>query len=231
MALALIVAAGSGERLGADRPKALVEVAGKPFLFHQLALLREHGVAEVVLLVGHLGAAIREAVGDGADHGLAVRYSEDPPGESGTAAAVRAALPLLGDRFMVLYGDTYLRIDYADVFRAFLRSRRLGLLTVLRNRGRWDHSNTEVAGELVRRHDKRRPAPAMEWIDYGLSALRGEAFAGRERLADLSELYAELAREGELGAYEAHERFYEIGTPAALAETDSFLRERSSRPR
>jgi N-acetyl-alpha-D-muramate 1-phosphate uridylyltransferase len=225
-----ILVGGRATRLGAiasDRPKALVEVAGKPFLFHQLAMLRDQGVAEVVLCIGRFGEAIRDVVGDGSDHGLAVAYSEDPPGRSGTATAVRNALSLLGNEFMVLYGDTYLRIDFADVHRAFRRSERLALLTVLRNRGRWDRSNTELHGDIVVRHDKRNPTPAMEWIDYGLAALRVGAFARREAAEDLSDVYGRLAADGQLAAYPVSARFYEIGTPQALAETSRFLASRT----
>jgi NDP-sugar pyrophosphorylase family protein len=226
-----ILAGGRATRLGdeaAQRPKALVEVAGEPFLHHQLRLLRDHGVERVVLLIGHLGEQIVDAIGDGSKFGLAVDYSEDPPELAGTAGALRVALPQLGDRFLVLYGDTYLRIDYAAVADAFVAADTLGLLTVMRNRDRWDTSNTVVADGRVVRHDKRQPTADMEWIDYGLGALRAQALDKAPEATDLSDVYGRLAEEGELAAFEATERFYEIGTPAALAETDAFLRKMMS---
>jgi MurNAc alpha-1-phosphate uridylyltransferase len=224
-----VLAGGRATRLGdvaADRPKALLEVAGAPFIEHQLRLLREHGVERVVMLIGHLGEQIRDALGDGSRLGLLVEYSEDPPDLAGTAGALRGALPLLGGEFMLLYGDTYLRIDYAAVGESFRRSGRLGLLTVLRNQGRWDTSNTSIEGDRVVRHDKRDPDPSMEWIDYGLGALRAAALDVAPEASDLSEVYGRLAEIGELAAYVATERFYEIGTPEALEETDHFLRKR-----
>jgi NDP-sugar pyrophosphorylase family protein len=223
-----ILAGGLATRLGEHArtiPKALVEVAGAPFIFHQLALLRRHGAERVVLCIGHLGDQIERAVGDGAAFGLEVAYSHDGPRPVGTAGAVRAALPLLGDAFLVLYGDTYLRIDYQAVQRTFEASAREALMTVLRNEGRWDTSNAVFDGILVTAHDKRHPTPEMRWIDYGLGALT--AAAARETApdaTDLSEIYRRLADRGDLAGYEATERFYEIGTPAALAETDAFLR-------
>jgi MurNAc alpha-1-phosphate uridylyltransferase len=224
-----ILAGGRATRLGElaeERPKALIEVAGAPFIDHQLGLLREHGIERVVLLIGHLGDQIRGAVGDGSRLGLDVAYSVDPPGLAGTAGALRGALPLLGGEFLVLYGDTYLRIDYAAVADAFRSSGRQGLMTVLRNEGRWDTSNTVVAGDRVVRHDKRGPDPEMKWIDYGLGALRAEALDADPEASDLSDVYGRLAERGELAAYLATERFYEIGSPEALAETDAFLRNR-----
>jgi N-acetyl-alpha-D-muramate 1-phosphate uridylyltransferase len=221
-----ILAGGRATRLGElaeERPKALVEVAGAPFIDHQLRLLRDHEIQRVVLLIGHLGDQIRGAVGDGSRLGLEVEYAEDPPGLAGTAGALRGALPLLGEEFMVLYGDTYLRIDYAAVADAFRASELLGLMTVLRNEGRWDTSNTVVAGDRIVRHDKRDPDPEMQWIDYGLGALRAQALDAAPQASDLSDVYARLAERGELAAYVATERFYEIGSPEALAETDHFL--------
>jgi NDP-sugar pyrophosphorylase family protein len=223
-----ILAGGLGTRLGEvvkDTPKPLLEVAGQPFLAHQLRLLREHGFRDVVLCVGYLGERIEEEIGDGARYGMSIAYAYDPPKLAGTAGAVRAALPLLGEEFLVLYGDTYLRIDYADVARAFRASGCPALMTVLQNKGRWDVSNVLLDGDRVARYDKRDPTPDMEWIDYGLGALRAEVVADPDGPDDLAEVYAALSAEGRLAAYRATERFYEIGTPEALAETERFLLE------
>jgi NDP-sugar pyrophosphorylase family protein len=223
-----ILAGGLGTRLGhvvADTPKPLLEVAGAPFLRHQLRLLRSHGARRVVLCVGYLGERIEAALGDGADEGLELRYAYDGPELRGTAGAIRGALDQLGDAFLVLYGDTYLRVDYTAVQAAFAASGLPALMTVLRNEGRWDTSNVLLAGDRVKAYDKRDPRPEMAWIDYGLGILTADALdvAGPDE-PDLAAVYHELARTGRLAAYEATERFYEIGTPAALAETDAFLR-------
>ena len=215
-----ILAGGLGTRLGAlgeTTPKALVPVAGRPFALWQLELLRAHGARRVVMCVGHLGDRVEAELG--VPYGLDVRYVHDPPGLAGTAGALRGALPLLGKRFLVLYGDTYLRIDYAAVDRAAAGER--GLMTVLRNEGRWDTSNTVFSGGRVVRHDKAAPTPDMHWIDYGLGALRADALDLPGD--DLSEIYRALAERGELAGYEATERFYEIGTPGSLADTSAFL--------
>lgn len=223
-----VLAGGLGTRLGErvrTAPKPLVEVAGEPFLFHQLRLLRRHGARRVVLCVGHLGERIEAAVGDGGTFGLAVDYSYDGSELAGTAGAVRRALGLLGDPFLVLYGDTYLRIDYRAVERALRESELPALMTVLRNENRWDRSNVLLEGGRVARYDKRNPTTRMAWIDYGLGALRPEALdVAAPEEPDLAEVYRQLAGRGLLAAYEASERFYEIGTEAALRETDAFLR-------
>jgi MurNAc alpha-1-phosphate uridylyltransferase len=223
-----VLAGGLGSRLGevvADTPKPLLEVAGAPFLRHQLRLLKAHGARRVVLCVGYLGERIEAALGDGADEGLELRYAYDGPDLRGTAGAIRGALDQLGDAFLVLYGDTYLRIDYTAVQAAFVASGQPALMTVLRNEGRWDASNVVLDGDRIVTYDKRTPTPDMQWIDYGLGILTAEALdaAGPDE-PDLAGVYHELARTGRLAAYEATERFYEIGTPETLAETDAFLR-------
>jgi NDP-sugar pyrophosphorylase family protein len=221
-----ILAGGLGSRLGdavADTPKPLLPVAGRPFLFHQLELLRRFGAQRVVLCVGYLGSQIQDAVGDGSAFGLDVHYSEDGPIQIGTAGAVRKALPLLGERFLVLYGDTYLRIDYADVDRHAAACGQPALMTVLRNDGRWDTSNAEFADGRVR-YDKFVPDPSMRYIDYGLSVLTRDALELTDPSAsDLATVFTQLSAAGRLAGYEATERFYEIGTPAALAEAAAFL--------
>jgi N-acetyl-alpha-D-muramate 1-phosphate uridylyltransferase len=222
-----ILAGGLGTRLGAvgrETPKALLEVAGRPFALWQLELLRAHGGRRVVMCVGHLGERIEAEIGS--PFGLDVRYAHDAPELAGTAGAIRGARELLGERFLVLYGDTYLRIDYGDVDRAFAASGKPALMTVLRNAGRWDRSNVVLDdGEIVR-YDKADPTPDMQWIDYGLGALTPAAL--EQPGDDLGDVYAALAERGELAAYAATERFYEIGTPDSLAETSAFLASLSS---
>jgi N-acetyl-alpha-D-muramate 1-phosphate uridylyltransferase len=222
-----ILAGGFGTRLSdhvREVPKPLLEVAGAPFLDHQLRLLSAHGVKRIVLCVGYLGELIEREIGS-SRHGITIDYSYDGPGLDGTLGAIRRARPLLGDRFLVLYGDTYLRIDYRAVAEAWLTRAQPAIMTVLHNEGRWDVSNAVLRDGMVVRYDKDDPSPDMQWIDYGLGGLSAtvlDVAPPSER--DLWRLYAMLAERGELMAFEAHERFYEIGNPAALAETDAFLR-------
>jgi NDP-sugar pyrophosphorylase family protein len=137
---------------------------------------------------------------------------------------VRRALPLLGERFLVLYGDTYLRLDYRAASRAWFESGLPGLMVVLRNQGRWDTSNARYEHNRVLAYDKHRPQADMHWIDYGLGGLVAGAVASvAESESDLAALYSELASRRALYGYPASERFYEIGTPDALEEADVFL--------
>jgi len=222
-----ILAGGLGTRLGEsvrDTPKPLLDVADEPFLMHPLRLLASSGFRDVVLCVGYLGELIERRIGPEA-FGIRVRYSHDGAELDGTLGAIRRAQPLLGDRFLVLYGDTYLRIDYAEVAMAWQRSELPAVMTVYRNDGRWDTSNALYADGRVVAYDKQAPTPAMRWIDYGLGGLTSAGLdAAEPHERDLSSLYGRLAARGLLFGYEASERFYEIGTPAGLADADAFLR-------
>lgn len=222
-----ILAGGRGTRLGSrvrETPKPLLEVAGKPFLMHQLRLLADHGVHSVVLCVGYRGEQIQATIGE-SRFGVCISYSFDAsPSQDGTLGAVRRALPLLGERFLVLYGDTFLRIGYAAVARRWRQSGLPAVMTVLRNEGRFDTSNAILSDGMVIRYDKQAPSSSMQWIDYGLGGLTADALdAVPESESELSVLYRELAARGELLGFAATERFYEIGTHATLQETAAFL--------
>jgi NDP-sugar pyrophosphorylase family protein len=223
-----ILAGGLATRLGpvtADRPKALVDVAGRPFAEHQIELLRRHGITRIVFLVAHLGEMVRAALGDGERWGVTLRYVFDGPRALGTGGAVRQALPELGPRFFVLYGDSYLDCDYGDVARAFEASRADGLMTVCRNDNRWDRSNVQFENGRILAYDKRAQTAAMRHIDYGLGAFTSSAFQSfaSDAAFDLADLYQHLLVYGTLAAYEVSGRFYEIGSPEGLAETRAHL--------
>jgi len=211
-------------------PKSLLDVHGKPFIARQLDCLSKRGVRRVVLCIGHLGGMIRDRVGDGAAFGLRVQYSDEGADPLGTGGALKKALPLLGGRFLVLYGDSLLEIDYAAVERAFLESGRKGLMTVYRNEGQLDASNVLFAEGRIRRYDKGSRDSELRHIDYGLGGLTDAAFHGvpdGERV-DLARIYQNLLAVGQLAGYEMFERFYEIGSPEGLAETRKHVMEKES---
>jgi len=207
-------------------PKALLEVAGEPFVFHQLRYLHGQGIGRVVVCAGFLGEMIEAAVADGGGFGLDVAYSFDWPDLLGTGGALVKALPLLGPEFLVMYGDSYLPTPFAPVVAAFRAADEPALMTVYPNGGRWDTSNVEFEGGVLRRYSKNNRTAAMRHIDYGLGLLRTEAFNGwmEKGKFDLADLYGALVDRGDLIGYEVPDRFYEIGSPEGWRETDAFLR-------
>ena len=206
-------------------PKALLQVAGKPFAVHQIELLRRNGIADLVFCVGHMGNLIVEAIGDGERFGVRVRYSFDGPKLLGTAGALVRARPYLGERFFTLYGDAYLDCDYAAVAAHFNESGASGLMTVFRNADRWDRSNVEFVDGHIVAYDKSQRTPGMEYIDYGLGMLTSAALQGYppDRFLDLATVYQDLLARRELAGFEVRNRFYEVGSPSGLEETERYL--------
>jgi len=207
-------------------PKAMLEVAGEPFIAHQLRLLRRERVSKLVICSGYLAEQIEAFVGDGSRFGVAVTYKIDGPKLLGTGGALRAALDQLGDEFMVMYGDSWLDIPYAPVVEAFRASGAPALMTVFRNEGQWDTSKVWCENGRIRIYSKRERLPQMHHIDWGLGVVQAEALAARpaNEPFDLAELYSDLSRAGRLAGYEVTTRFYEIGSAEGLKETDTLLR-------
>jgi NDP-sugar pyrophosphorylase family protein len=206
-------------------PKVLVPVAGRPFLAHQLALLRRQGIEQAVLCVGHLGEMVEREFGDGSAYGVKLRYSFDGPRLLGTGGALKRALPVLGSRFFTLYGDSYLTEPLAPVADYFHQSGLPGLMTVYRNEGRYDTSNVVFAEGVVQLYDKKNRRPEMHHIDYGLEMFDASVFDDwpSDGAFDLSEVMTRLVERRQMSGWEVKERFYEIGSRAGLEELNELL--------
>lgn len=219
----VILAGGLGTRLRpltGEVPKALIPIGGKPFLHHQIDLLKRRGIRDIVLCVGHLGDRVKDYFGDGRWLGVRIRYSEEEGHLLGTAGAIKNAEPLLRDEFFLMYGDSYLMIDYRQTMRYFRRFDRLGLMVVWKNVDRFERSNVMVEGNLVTAYNKDQKSPDMVHINYGLSVLRKEAlaFIPAGRPFSQEDFYQILIDQGELLTFEVEQRFYEIGSPKGLEE-------------
>lgn len=217
-----------------DAPKALVDVHGKPFFLYQLLLMRDQGFKDFIFCVGYKGNAIEEFFQNGEKYGVRIKYSWDCETPLGTGGAVRKALNLLSEDFVVVYGDGFLDTDYNELIYSFRTAREKGsargLLAVYKNKNQYCPSNVVFAEGKVRAYDKWNPSPDMEYIDFGASMLNRSVVEsipeGRE--ADLASIYHRLAEAGQLAGLEVRKRFYEIGTPASLEEFRDFIGERTS---
>jgi MurNAc alpha-1-phosphate uridylyltransferase len=226
-----ILAGGLATRLhpiSALVPKSLLSVAGRPFIFHQLELLKAQGIERIVLCVGHLGEQVRVTVGDGGALGLSISYSFDGTPLLGTGGAIKQALPLLGEHFFVLYGDAYLPCSFGDIQTAYEVARQPALMTVIRNENRWDRSNVIFDGDTVLEYDKQSGRGDLTHIDFGVSVLSSSVFEpyAERRCIDLADICGTLSRQGRLAGFEVSQRFYEIGSLLGMRETDAYLSQR-----
>jgi NDP-sugar pyrophosphorylase family protein len=237
----VILAGGLGTRMRPQTervPKTLLPVGGIPFAHYQLAWMAHHGITEVVYCIGFLGDRVRAFVGDGAKWGLSVQYVEDGDSLIGTGGAVRRALDfgVLRDEFLLLYGDSFLPFDFRLLANARAEQWRPAMMAVYRNRRTYLAGNARYADGLVQLYQKGvagKPAAAMPYIDYGISAVCAGIVAEHipaGASCDLADVFHRLSLEGRLAGYEVHERFFEIGSPAGLADFTEWAAEHADDP-
>ncbi|HEY7069370.1 MAG TPA: sugar phosphate nucleotidyltransferase [Acidimicrobiales bacterium] len=235
----LVLAGGLGTRMRPrtdTMPKALLPVAGRPFAERQVELLADNGVDDIVFAVAYLGHMIQDTLGDGSRWGIGIRYVDEGEDRRGTGGATRLFVDsgLAGDDFAVLYGDSYLPIDYPAVWDAYAAAGRPALMTVIRNHDRWDTSNAELSEGLVRYRKGAGAETGMTYIDYGLSVVSARAVSERiprDAVSDLAELFTDLGERGMLAGFEVYERFYEVGSESGIADLEDMLARRTGAQR
>jgi NDP-sugar pyrophosphorylase family protein len=206
-------------------PKSLVEVGGKPFIYHQLNLLKSHGFHFVIISAWYKSEMIRDYVGGGQRFGMDVQLITDGDTPLGTGGAIRKSLNFLNGPFFVVYGDSYLPCDYKGIQAYFESHSKPGLMTVYRNQEKWDSSNVEMIDGQITCYDKKNRTPGMEYIDYGLGLFQPSVFKylTEGQRVDLAEVYQRLIKDHTLLAYEVKQRFYEVGSFEGLRELDDLL--------
>jgi NDP-sugar pyrophosphorylase family protein len=226
----VILAGGLGTRLrtiASSIPKALVPVAGRPFVEYQLEMFRAQNLNQILFCTGYLGEMIEGHIGEGSEFGVSVSYSREASGHLlGTGGALVNALPLLDEEFLVIYGDSYLPIDFKSFVEWSQGSGFPAVMTVFRNAGQWDKSNVRLSGQKVAFYSKRAAEGECDFIDYGLSYFKREvigSYSGSASPLDLGAVQEQLVAKGSLGAFEVQERFYEVGRPEGVEELCRYL--------
>ncbi|MDD5190594.1 MAG: sugar phosphate nucleotidyltransferase [Dehalococcoidales bacterium] len=225
---AVVLAGGLATRLGdisKNRPKSLIDIDGKPFLYYQLDFMKKAGITDVVLCIGHLGNQIEDVFGDGRKWGVNIQYSVEKT-LLGTAGAIKNAGHLLEDTFFTVYGDSYFQLNFKDILQYFQSRNNIALMTVLRNHDSYDRSNTAIEGELVTGYDKRNTLGTMVYVDYGLNLFRKGflEYIPADKNTGLESVFTQLIEERQLLAYEVKDRFYEIGSVKGLHEFTEYIR-------
>lgn len=206
-------------------PKSLIKINGEYFISHQLRLLKTQGITDVVMCVGFLGEQIQQIIGNGKNYDLNIRYSFDGNTLLGTAGALKKSIPLLGENFFVLYGDSYLPCFYQDIETEFFNKKSSALMTVFKNQGRWDKSNVEFRNGQILAYDKMLQTNRMQYIDYGLGVFNHNVFdlIPNDKPYDLAKIYQQLLAKNTLSAIEVFERFYEIGSQNGINEISQYI--------
>lgn len=232
----VVLMGGVGSRLGSETehiPKPMVEVNGRPFFEYELKLLLNAGFRRFLFLVGYLGDQIKDYFGDGSTYGSDVEmaYSYDGERRRGTGGAILNAMPLLDEDILLLYGDSFMDVDYNEIVYRYFKGKSEGkkaLMTVLENNNRFDKSNILYENGQLLKYDKKGNTPNMRYIDYGIGMYQRSTFADFTDMEsfDLAELQARIVDDGKCSTCEVAHRFYEIGTPASLEEFRQYTKKR-----
>jgi len=203
----------------------MIKIAGKPFLEHQMDLLKKNGLSDIVLCTGYKGEQIKNYFGNGKKFSVRLKYSSDKKRLLGTSGALKKAENLLENSFLVMYGDSYLPFNFQKAISFFKKHDKFGLMTVLKNLNKYEPSNVEVKKNLVVRYSKKRKTKKMKYVDYGVSIYKKEVlkYIPKNRVYDLSKLQQTLIKKKQLLAYPAEKRFYQIGSPKGLEEFKKYI--------
>ena len=229
MLTVVILAGGLATRLQTvlkDIPKSLIDICGKPFIDWQLKLLSKSGVERVVLCTSYKSEMIEDYVGDGSKYGIEVNYSKDGPIQLGTGGAIRKAAKTLEEKFMVLYGDSYLPIDYNAVQSVFENIDELALMSIYKNNNEFDSSNVHFEFGKVKNYSKNSKSDRFNYIDYGLSFFHKSIFEvhSLDEKFDLSDTFSALCKADQLAAFEVKQRFYEVGSAGGISDFTEYIK-------
>lgn len=234
MAHVLILAGGMATRLKALTsavPKCMVPCRGRPFLEYPLAWMSHFGVTRATFVLGHMASPAIAHLERLRIPGIEIDWVIEGEQRLGTGGALDLAFARLSfrDDVLVMYGDSFLAVNFADVLTQARTLRAPALMTVLRNEGQWDTSNVHFEPPRVRRYSKDPAVQSREqfrYIDYGLLYFQTSFFQAQSPRAaswDLSQLLETIAARDQLYGLEVHQRFYEIGTPPAYEEFNRLL--------
>ncbi len=212
--------------------KSIIRINEKPFLEYQIELLKKNNLTDILLCIGHLGSQIKDYFGNGKNWGVRLSYSEEKENLLGTGGALKKAENLLEDEFFVMYGDSYLILDYQDIADYFHNFDKQGLMVVYKNYNQFDKSNLIVENGLVKLYDKEGVNSKIVYIDEGISILK------KEILSDfpphipfaLDRIFQRLISKKELLAFETKQRFYEIGSPQGLSDFKKLILKKEAVP-
>lgn len=227
----VILSGGFGTRmlpLTKDLPKCLIEISGEPFLSYQLKWLKKYNISDILICIGHYGQKIIDYAGNGKNFGLDINYVDEGEQLLGTAGALRLAYDQnkLEDKFLVLYGDSFLPIDFSKVYNYL--EKYPALMTIYENHNKLDKSNVKKINDIIVSYDKNTTNTDYNYIDYGLSVIRRHAISGRVKpncVEKLATFFNALSSQNLLQGYEVNQRFYEIGSFDGLNDFKELVNE------
>ena len=217
---AVILSGGKGTRIKKYTkiiPKCLVDINGKPFLYHQLKYLKRYKIKKVIISTGYLSNQVEEYLNNNIKF---IKFKIMPDGRKplGTGGAILKTLPYLKKNFFIIYGDSYLRFNLQDLKKG---TNRFAKMAVFKNLGNYDKSNIEIkASKNIAYYSNKLNKKKLLYIDYGISWVNKKIFKYMKpnKKFDLSELFEKISIKNMLKGHIIKKRFYEIGSYNGIKE-------------
>jgi NDP-sugar pyrophosphorylase family protein len=204
-------------------PKVLLPINNVPFIIILINFFIKQGYNKFYVLTGYRSSMIENAI---KKYDLKnIKILKDGKKLKGTGGAIKKSLNIIREDFFLIYGDTFLPVNFNSVEKAYLSSNKLSLMTVLKNDNKWDRSNVLFKNSRLIEYNKQSPSNKMRYIDYGLSVVSASVFDtySNDSFFDLSSVYESLSTKKQIEGFEVYKRFYEIGTPSSIKETEEYL--------
>lgn len=219
---AFILAGGRGARMKPvteEIPKTLLPIAGKPILEHQIELLRDSNVRDIVILIGHLGEKIKYHFGDGGRFGVKISYLEQKAKEIGTACALNLAKNYFsGTPFLMMYGDILAEINLKDFIDFHSSSGGIGTVALSSIDKTLPYGMVRLRGkDIVEFVEKPQKESSSKVINAGIFCFEPDIFNFLSSKTDLSlekDVFPKLIKEGKLSGYLFEGKWFDVGTPA-----------------
>jgi NDP-sugar pyrophosphorylase family protein len=228
----VILAGGLATRLGKlteKIPKSLLRINNEPFLYWQLKLLEEYEFTEVYLLISHFENQILDFIGDGSKFNLKINHISDGEIPLGTGGAILKNLSKLPEKFFLLYGDSYLDIDYSKMEKYYMQGNFDFLMGICSKKGQYNFTpNVVFSSGKVQKYSKNKDNSSMEYEDFGVSLISKSVFLNfkGEEYKDLGSITSVLADQGTISGYLFEEKYYEVGSEIGISLTTKYLREK-----
>lgn len=210
-----------------DIPKSLILIQGKPFLQYQIELLTRYDIKDIVLCVAYMGKKIEDYFGDGNKFGVKITYSYEKNKLLGTGGALKLVEPYLNENFFLLWGDSYVRLNYKEMHDFHLKNTNdfdvtIAIFYNIRN---YDKSNIIYERGRIKKYEKNSK-DEMKYIDAGIMVFNKKILKRipSGKVFQIEDLFHKLAKEEKLKPFLIKKRYYEIGSLKGLNQFKKFVK-------
>ena len=208
-------------------PKSMISIEGKPFLQYQIELLSCYGIKDIILCVGYMGEKIENCFENGNKYNTRIIYSYEKEKLLGTGGALKMTEPYLDEKFYLIWGDSYVRLNYKKMFDFHLKNSKNFDVTmaIFYNIRNFDKSNIVYKNGSIKKYDKNS-TDNMKYIDSGVMVLNKKLLSRipNREVFQIENLFTKLAKEEKIKPFLIKKRYYEIGSLEGLNQFSKFVK-------